>query len=43
MPTDRDLRQIGIGSRATAVIRDRHGARLPFQSVDEPSAEYASG
>ena len=27
------------GSRATAVISDRHGARLAFESVDEPSAE----
>jgi hypothetical protein len=29
------------GSRATAVTSNRHGARLPFESVDEPSADSA--
>jgi hypothetical protein len=29
------------GSRAMTVTSDRHGARLAFQSADEPSAEYS--
>jgi hypothetical protein len=31
------------GSRAMAVTSNRHGARLPFESVDEPSADSARG
>ena len=29
------------GSRATAMTSDRHTARLMFQRVSEPSADYA--
>jgi hypothetical protein len=39
-PGSKDLRQNG-GSRATVVTNHRHAARLVFQRVSEPSADYA--
>jgi hypothetical protein len=42
-PTILDLPVQSGGSRATAVTSNRHGARLPFESVDEPSADSGAG